>query len=249
MSVPKRIVLGSGTLHIIQFTGTEQIADAAAVMALCTDGNILGYISGGASLAYTPTFYTATDDLGYVTKTIITQEEVVLSSGIMTFNGSTLAKLSATGRVTEDPTNHTRTLRIGGIGNANNTKYAIIFHHSDDVDGDIYVCIVGNNQAGFTLAFAKDAETVINAEFRALAQDSAGTLVMYIEQDAAIETTSYVITDDIAYVLSADTSVDAEKTYYTRTGSGTVGYPYVFTEVESPTGNPSTKGYYEVDDT
>lgn len=186
MSVPKRIVLGSGTLHVVQFTGTEQIANAAAVKALCSDDNILGYISGGASLAYTPTFYTATDDLGFVTKTIITEEEVTLTSGVMTFNGNTLAKLSATGRVTEDAGTKTRTLRLGGISNATNVKYAIIFHHSDDIDGDIYVCIVGNNQAGFTLAFAKDQETVIDAEFRALAQDDEGTLVMYIEEDASI---------------------------------------------------------------
>lgn len=183
MSTPKRIVLGSGKLHLIEFTSSAQIATTAAVIALATDQNILGYIKGGASLAYTPTFYTATDDLGVVTKTIITDEECTLASGIMTFNGETLAKLSATGRVTDDATNHTRTLKIGGVGNANNTKYVIIFHHEDAVDGDIYVCIVGNNTSGFTLAFAKDQETVIDAEFRAQAQDDEGTLIMYIEKE------------------------------------------------------------------
>ena len=188
MAVPKRIVLGSGKLHVVEFTDQTQIEDAAAVQALCTNNNILGYISGGASLQYTPTFYTATDDLGYVTKTIITEEEVLLTSGVMTFNGQTLAKLSSTARVTEDATTHMRTVRIGGIGNALNTKYAIIFHHEDDLDGDIWVCIVGNNQNGFTLAFAKDQETVIDAEFRALAQDDEGTLVMYIEEDESITT-------------------------------------------------------------
>lgn len=186
MAVPKRIVLGSGTLHVVPFTGTSQIQDAATVIALCTNDNILGYISGGASLAYTPTFYTATDDLGYVTKTIITEEEVTLTSGVMTFNGNTLNTLVSTGRVTEDATGHTRTVRIGGIGNATNAQYVIIFHHSDPIDGDIYVCIVGNNQAGFTLAFAKDQETVIDAEFRALSQDDNGTLIMYIEEDNSI---------------------------------------------------------------
>ena len=246
MAVPKRIVLGSGTLHVVEFTGQSQITNAAAVMALCTINNILGYISGGASLQYTPTFYTATDDLGYVTKTIITEEEVLLTSGIMTFNGQTLATLSSTARVTEDPTGKTRTVRIGGIGNASNTQYAIIFHHSDDQDGDIYVCIVGNNQNGFTLAFAKDQETVIDAEFRALAQDDDGTLVMYIEQDATIAPATYEISPN-SYVLSEDTTVQSGTTYYTRTGSGTVNYPYVYTAVENPTGNPSTSGYYVED--
>lgn len=186
MAVPKRIVLGSGKLYVVEFTGSTQIADAAAVQALCVDANLLGYISGGASLAYTPTFYTAKDDLGYVTKTIITEEEVTLTSGVMTFNGNTLNTLVSTGRVTENATSHLRTVRIGGIGNANNDRYAIVFHHEDDQDGDIWVCIVGNNQNGFTLAFAKDQETVIDAEFKAGAQDSDGTLIMYIEEDSSI---------------------------------------------------------------
>ena len=244
MAVPKRIVLGSGTLHVVEFAGASQIADAAAVIALCTNDNILGYISGGASLEYTPTFYTAKDDLGYVTKTIITEEEAKLTSGIMTFNGTTLAKLCSTGRVTEDVSNHMRTVRIGGIGNATNTQYAIIFHHTDDTDGDIYVCIVGNNQAGFTLAFAKDQETVIDAEFNASAQDDDGTLIMYIEQDTTIAAATYEITSDITYEPSSDTTVQVGTTYYTSSGSGTVNYPYVFTEVTNPTGNPSANGYY-----
>ena len=183
MSTPKRIVLGSGKLHLVEFTGAEQIATAAAVIALATDANVLGYIKGGASLVYTPTFYTATDDLGVVTKTIITEEESTLTSGIMTFNAETLNKLSATGRVTDDAQGHTRTLKIGGVGNANNKRYVVIFHHEDKVDGDIYVCIVGNNTSGFTLAFAKDQETVVDAEFRAQAQDDDGTLIMYIEKE------------------------------------------------------------------
>lgn len=48
------------------------------------------------------------------------------------------------------------------------------------------------------------------------------------------------------YGASADTSVVAGKTYYTRTGSGTTESPYVYTPVESPSGNPSSKSYYEV---
>ena len=48
--------------------------------------------------------------------------------------------------------------------------------------------IVGNNQAGFSLAFAKDKETVIDAEFKALAQDKEGTLITYIEEDASLTT-------------------------------------------------------------
>ena len=51
------------------------------------------------------------------------------------------------------------------------------------------------------------------------------------------------------YSASTDTSVAAGKTYYTRSGSGTSQSPYVYTKVASPTGNPSTSSYYEMDAT
>ena len=54
--------------------------------------------------------------------------------------------------------------------------------HKDNVDGDIRVTIVGNNQAGFTIAFAKDSETVIDAEFKAQPMDKEGTLITYQEE-------------------------------------------------------------------
>ena len=140
----------------------------------------MGYVSGGATLEYTPSFYEAKDDLGYVSKTILTEEEAKLNSGIMTFNGETLTKLCATGRVTE--TDGKRTVLIGGAGNQDGKSYVIRFVHEDAVDGDIRVTIVGRNEAGFSLSFAKDKETVIDAEFKALAKiDDAGTLIKYEE--------------------------------------------------------------------
>ena len=51
------------------------------------------------------------------------------------------------------------------------------------------------------------------------------------------------------YSASTDTSVASGKTYYTRSGSGTSASPYVYTKVTSPTGNPSTSSYYEMDAT
>lgn len=178
---PKRITLGSGKLYCIPFVDTLPEVDT-----ICVEENLLGYIKGGASLEYAPSFYEAKDDLGYVVKTIITEETATLKSGILTFNGNTLNKLCDTGRVTEDATKKRRILKIGGIGNAQGNKYVLCFHHEDPVDGDIWVLIVGQNQAGFTLAFAKDAETVIDAEFKCLSQDTEGTLIQYIEEDSTI---------------------------------------------------------------
>lgn len=64
----------------------------------------------------------------------------------------------------------------------------IRFHHEDKVDGDIRVTIVGRNEAGFSLAFAKDKETVVDAEFKAAPHDTDGTLILYEEEikDAAV---------------------------------------------------------------
>lgn len=46
----------------------------------------------------------------------------------------------------------------------------------------VWLTIVGNNQAGFTIAFAKDSETVIDAEFKAQPMDKEGTLITYQEE-------------------------------------------------------------------
>lgn len=172
-----RIVLGSGLLYIDEFTG-----DLPANADIEQEEKLLGYIQGGASLEYAPSYYTAKDDLGYVSKVILTEEEVTLKSGVMTWNGQTLDKLSDTARVVEDAAKKLRVVRIGGAANQKGKKYVLHFHHKDEADGDIRVSIVGNNQAGFTIAFAKDKETIIDAEFKAQPMDKEGTLIYYEEE-------------------------------------------------------------------
>ena len=39
-------------------------------------------------MEYKPSFYTAKDDTGKKSKTIVTEEEVTLKTGIMTFDGT-----------------------------------------------------------------------------------------------------------------------------------------------------------------
>lgn len=172
----EKIVLGSGKLYCLEYTGTT-IPDDTVIE---TDENLLGLIQGGASLEYKPEYYTAEDDLGLAKKTILTKEEATLKSGIMTWCGNTLKKLCATARVTE--AEGKRTVKIGGVGNQDGKQYVIRFLHEDAADGDIRLTVVGQNQAGFTLAFAKDKETVIDAEFGALPNDASGTLILYEEE-------------------------------------------------------------------
>ncbi|MDF2985734.1 MAG: hypothetical protein K0R50_1244 [Eubacterium sp.] len=171
----EKIVLGSGNLYCMEFTGT--IPDNVTIE---TEANQLGAIQGGASLEYKPTYYEAKDDMGKVSKVIISDEEAKLKSGIMTWCGKTLQKLSSTARVSEAA--GIRTVKIGGVGNDNGKKYVLHFVHKDPQDGDIRVTIVGQNQAGFTLAFAKNKETVIDAEFKAQPQDDEGTLIKFTEE-------------------------------------------------------------------
>lgn len=172
----EEIILGSGTLYVEEFTG-EIPTDAVFE----TEANRLGLISGGCSIEYKPTFYEAKDDLGKVSEQIITSEDATLKSGICTFTGKALAKLCATARITENIETGITTIKFGGIANDNGKKYAVRFVH---ISGKRSITIVGKNQAGFTLAFAKDKETVVDVEFKAMPCDSEGTLIIYQERVA-----------------------------------------------------------------
>lgn len=174
--MPDRIILGSGKIYATEFTGNAIPEDAT----IETPANRLGHIKGGATLEYAPEFYVAKDDLGEVQKSRLVSEEVKLKTGLMTLDGNNISKLAATARVTE--ASGKRTVKIGGAGNDNGKKYLIRFVHEDAEDGDIRLTIVGRNESGFSLAFAKDAETVVDAEFTAFPNDTEGTLVIYEEE-------------------------------------------------------------------
>lgn len=171
------ITLGSGKLYSTEYTGVIPSNED-----LEKETNILGYIQKGASLDYKPEFYEAEDDLGIVKKQILTKEEVTFKSGILTWNAETLKKLVATGRITEDAEKGMRTIKIGGINNNDGKQYIFHFVHEDKKDGNVRITIVGQNTAGFSLAFAKDAETVIDAEIKALPNDNEGTLIIFQEE-------------------------------------------------------------------
>lgn len=172
----EKIILGSGKIYMMEYTGTTIPEDAT----IETEGNLAGKVSGGASLEYKPTYYTAKSDDGLVQKTILTDEEVTLKTGVLTKIGDLLTKICSTAKTTS--TAGKKTVKIGGVGNQNGKQYLIRFLHEDKVDGDVRITIAGHNESGFTLAFAKDKETIVDAEFKALPHDTEGTLVIYEEE-------------------------------------------------------------------
>ena len=54
----------------------------------------------------------------------------------------------------------------------------------------------------------------------------------------------FIITDNYIYKKTEDTEIKTDKTYYTRSGSGTEQDPYVYTEVENPAA-ADLPNYYE----
>ena len=169
--------LGSGDLFIKEYTaGTSVTAED-----VITNGERLGEIKGGASLEYTTETKEDSSDLGRTKIVIISKEDVVLKSGVMTWNGKTLEKLCQTARVTQSVDNKKRTIKIGGLANAANKSYAVAFQYKGDGKKGLTVLIVGKNTAGFTVSFSSDNATVIDAEFKAQALDNDGTLVVIEE--------------------------------------------------------------------
>ena len=176
--------LGSGDLFIKEYTaGTAVTAED-----VITNGERLGEIKGGASLEYTTETKEDSSDLGRTKIVIISKEDVVLKSGVMTWNGKTLEKLCQTARVTKDDSAKKRTIKIGGLANAANKSYAVAFQYKGDGKKGLTVLIVGKNTAGFTVSFSSDNATVIDAEFKAQALDNDGTLVVIEETDTESST-------------------------------------------------------------
>lgn len=179
----ERIVLGSGKLYCTTISATAGVYSVPADNTIEATANLLGYIKGGATLEYTPSYYTVKDDLGYVSKRFLTEESVVFKSGILTWNGEVLDKLSSTATV-DETVNKKRTVKIGGIDNYDNQMYLLRFVHAVDDTHNIRVTVVGNNTAGFEIQFQPDSETVLNAEFECVpGVGEAGVLVIYTEDD------------------------------------------------------------------
>ena len=182
----KKVTLGSGKLYMKEFLGSLPDTFKALLDTMVKEENHAGWIKGGASIEYKPTMTTEKDDLGMVVKEILTDEEATFKSGLFTWNAETLAKLSSTARLSAETDTATgknyRILKVGGTANDDGKQYVLLFVHEDPVEGNCYLTVVGRNTAGFTITFAADSATVIDAEFTCKPQDNKGTLIQYAEE-------------------------------------------------------------------
>ena len=175
----ENIVLGSGKLYITDYNPSTGIPEDNVLEVAA---NRLGLIKGGASLEYTPEEYEIRDDLYEVNKRFVISEEATFKSGILTWDMATLKNIIAQGTYTDDTTNHTRTLKLGGNGAREMKKYVIRFVHDIDSTHKFRMTMVATASEGLTIAFNPDSESVIDASFKAVAHGNDGTQVI-LEED------------------------------------------------------------------
>lgn len=173
-----QVILGSGDLFLGTVANVETATETEIEAAL----SHVGAISGGASLQYSPTF---TDVKGGrnngVVASFLTSEEVTFTSGILHFDLDNLGKINPA-VVTTDVATNTRRLGLGGV-NALNINY-LRFIHTKPSGKKLTVNIFkAKNTNGFTLTFDPSKETIIDAQFKALATGKTnGNLVEIIEE-------------------------------------------------------------------
>lgn len=167
------IILGSGDLYIMEFTG--EIPEDTAIEA---DANRAGNIKGGATLEYSIESQTVQDDKGRVKKTIVTKETVTFKTGLMTWVKQYMQALVQTARIDETTKAGHRIYKLGGLANLNKTRYLWRFVHTRDDGRKVRITVTGKNTGTISLAFQPENETVVDSEITADTLDSAGTLVI-----------------------------------------------------------------------
>lgn len=216
----EKVTLGSGKLYMSEFAGDLEGSFAEILEQIMKPENHAGWIKGGASIEYKPTMTTEKDDLGHVVKEILTEEEATFKTGLFTWNGETLSKFTATAQITVEKNKGKvyRRLKIGGTENDDGKQYAILFVHEDKIEGNCYLLVVGRNTAGFTIAFAPDSATVIDAEFTCKPHDERGTLIEFVEEIDPEYQETYTEAELNALTISQIETI-AKAKGYTLTGS------------------------------
>ena len=163
-------ILGSGDLYLMVADAIPEDAELEAA------ANKIAHISGGATLTYTSETYEVMDDYSAVLGRIVTKEDVVFKTGVLTWDLEVLNRILASSAYTAGAEGRPDTLKIGGHSRTGMKKVVVRFIHTMTDGKKLKMTMIGNNEAGMVLTFAKDQETIVDAEIKALSQED-GTLV------------------------------------------------------------------------
>jgi len=166
----KDMVLGSGSVYMVKkATAAEAMPDVATIAVA---ENLAGYIQGGFTLSYKPTYNTDKDDSGIIEKTVMKEEEVKVKFGLITWTGDFIKKATQTAKVDTTTTVGKRITEVGGVSNAVMDLYWICFV-PDDKDRIEALQVLGLASSGFDLAFGEKASK-IEPEFDCKPYDEDG---------------------------------------------------------------------------
>ena len=156
------IVLGSGRIYIVEYTGGTIPADGT----IETTANQFGYTKGGATLSYSTEYTEIEDDNGDIKETFLNTDSATFRCGAFMGKPEDIVKICPTADI--ETSNDVTTVRIGGVSNDNNKKYLIRFKHKTE---DVRVTIIGKNTDGFELSFSADDAVTLEPTFTCSAMD------------------------------------------------------------------------------
>ena len=175
----KDMLLGSGDLYIMEYSGGAIPENTTIEVA----GNMIGGIKGGATVSYTPTIYSVSDDMRRMKKSLITAEEATFKTGYLSFDLGEIAKIALGSSLQSSYSGTKSTLSVGGGQTI--TEYLLRFVHTMGNGKKVRITMIGTPVSGFELAFSPENESVINAEFSAVPMNAQGNLfTIEVEQPA-----------------------------------------------------------------
>ena len=123
------IAIGSGYMYIKEY---EKGSAIPKISEIAVEDNRKGYLSGGASIYYTPTIDTYKDDMEEITRKILSGEDIGIKGSIGTFMPDTFGIMAPNSEISTDSTDSSSNIYIGGIKNFKDKYYAVVFAAADE---------------------------------------------------------------------------------------------------------------------
>ncbi len=164
-------LLGSGHLFLMALESDTEIP-----ATLFNTSNNMGHISGGAKFTYSADLHEVKNDDGDLLGIHIIDEDVVLTTGMLTWD---LEKLSKATFGTKYESS-SKTLTIGGMNSIE--KYAVGFEYNDG-KRKVQFSMIGMPKKGIDISLDAKNETVVDVEFVSAGKRGEG-LAKLVETDA-----------------------------------------------------------------